>query len=83
MWVLWTYSRRACGLVGISCGGYSGIYICGETNSTIVLLGKNKLQYKSVVLTADVRFSRFCVLLSSHEKIGVLYVRKKLGVIAG
>ena len=25
LWVLWAWSRRACGLVGISCGGSSGI----------------------------------------------------------
>ena len=60
LWVLWTYSRRACGLVGISCGGYSGIVCAVElTTGTIFLLGEIEFQNKSVVLTSNVRFSFF------------------------
>ena len=30
LWVLWAYSRRACGLVGILCGGFSDIICAAE-----------------------------------------------------
>ena len=50
-WVLGAYSVRACGLVGISCGNYSGIVICAAELIILLFLGRIDFQIKKIAVS--------------------------------
>ena len=80
-----TYSRRACGLVGISCGGYSGIICAAElTNCTLFFSVKLNFQQEKMPVSSrigdywiddDAVQQCFSVLVRLYD---VLKTRKKL-----